>query len=663
MKHFLRFVCALAFVSVVLTAQAGITTYTFTSAQWASRQGTTVCDGTTDGWQCNQAAAGYSGSYATGVQVTKGYSGAGATSVQTFHKVRRLIVNYATTTSGKGSISVKVGDNAAIDSAVTISTTNRDLTILLPEEQTGTITLTVPCTHNSIYINSISIRSADGLSPDFTQTTYRLVTDAALLQDSDQVIIGLADGSTNKIMGYYNESVSQNNIHAIAGTYSAERDQVSENAEAVYTIRKTTDTDGTPCFILQDELRYEEAYLVANGGKTKNRLAAWDQYTSPSYGSFGLWNITIDQTGAAQIENRGTSLGKYLQYNATDALFACYQNPSQYTPVALYRATEAPATDRPVIQVPLINFGEVCLTTPEPTPSSPATFTKTVQVNALNLSEDMQAALASGEHFSLSAATLDRDGDLLTIRAHISQSGTYTDRLTLRTQDTTVYATVLLRAVAPMSIAEVVEQDDHTSVYLNDVVVTKKYDRYIFVRDDTGSMLIYDTGKSDGSRYGSGLSKGDVLSGVHGKYQNYYGVPELLPNQLNKTAQKVECLPDSGILALDSADVCRYVVLDSVTLQGATCTYRNRTYATADKFNIGTLVEGHPTRIEAIVSYDHDVLTLWLISQTCYPEPTAIDAVSADDTDSPSPRYNLLGAPVGTDYRGIIVQKGHKTLR
>ena len=656
MRHTLRTLCAIVLCAFSGFAQAGITTYTFTSTKWASRQGTTPCDGTTDGWTSNKDAADYSSSYQIGVKVTSGFTGAGATSVKSFNRVRRLTLNYATTNKGNGSISVQVGENTPIDSTVTISTTNRDLTIILPEEQTGAITLTVNCSRNSIFLNSISIRSADGVSPDFTQSTFRLVTSTNQLQDSDQIIIGLADGRTNKIMGYYNESVSQNNIHAIAGTYTAERDQVDANDEAIYTLRKTTDTDGTPCYILQDELRYEEAYLVANGGKTKNRLAAWDQYTSPSYGSFGLWNITIDMTGAARIENRGTSLGKYLQYNATDNLFACYQNPTQYVQVAIYRETAAPATDRPVILVPMTNFGEICLTGAE------ATGSKTIQVNALNLTEDIQASLTHGEHFSLAASTLDRDGDCLTISYHITEPGTYTDVLTLSTADTTVYAAILLRAVSEMTIAEATLQEDYASIYLNDVVVTKKYDRYIFVRDDTGSMLIYDSGTSDGGRYGSGLSNGDVLTGVHGRYQNYYGVPELLPNQEWKTAPKIECLPDSGILALDSADVCRYVVLDSVTLQGASCTYRGTTYATADKFNIGTVVEGIPTRIEAIVSYDYNVLTLWLVSQTAYPQPTAIDVVSDSDSVSPAPCYNLQGIPVDATYRGVVIQPGHKTL-
>lgn len=148
---------------------AGITTYTFTSKDWQSKQGTTVCDGKTDGWTCDKEAYGYSGSYSIGVQVTSKLSGAGATTVRSFSDVRRVSINYATTTKGAGTIRIQVGDNAPIDSVVRISTTNTDLTIVLPAAQTGKISLQVNCSRNSIYVNSVSIRSADGASPEFTQ--------------------------------------------------------------------------------------------------------------------------------------------------------------------------------------------------------------------------------------------------------------------------------------------------------------------------------------------------------------------------------------------------------------------------------------------------------------------------------------------------------------
>lgn len=635
---------------------AGITTYTFTDKQWASKQGTIACDGKNDGWISDKDGTEYSNSYQIGVKVTAKGTGAGATSVQSFTNVRRLTINYATTTTGKGSIRVQIGENSPIDSLVTLSNLhNRDLTIVLPEEQTGKITFTVNCTKNSIFLNSISTRSAEGASPEFTQSAFRLVTDVHTLRDSDQVIFGIADGTTPMLMGYYNETVSKNNIHAISGTYSADRNTVNANDNAIYTLRKVADSNGDTAYIFQDEIRYEEAYLVANGGKTKNKLALWTNYTSKEYGDYGIWTMSIAQDGAATIMSQGTSTGKYIQYNSADKLFGCYAEPGKFIPVCIYREVPAIGTDKPCISASLVNFGEVCLS------DASVSGSKSITINAIRLTEDIQATLRHADIFSLSTSVLDRDGDQLTISYHTTGAGLYMDTLDLVSGDTRSSVTVLLNVVPQQTVAEAVQNEDFATVYLNPVVVTKKYDRYIFVRDDSGSMLIYDGMDTDGKPFGQGLSKGDVLTRVHGRYQNYYGVPELSPMEAwHVESSKTECLPDSNILALDSADVCRYVVLDSVVVSGEQCTYRGQTYALADKFNIGTLVENKPTRIEAIVSYDWNVLTLWIISQTTYPEPTAIDDTPQDN--KPFPVYTILGQPAPDGCKGIVVQKGIKTL-
>lgn len=649
---------ALLYILLLCTTHtfAGITTYTFTNPQWASKQGTVACDGKTDGWISDKGGTEYSSLYQIGVKVTAKGTGAGATSVQSFTNVRRLTINYATTTQGQGSIRVQIGENSPIDSVFTLSNPhNRDLTIVLPEEQTGKITFIVNCTKNSIFLNSISIRSAEGASLEFTQSAFRLVTDVHTLRDSDQVIFGIADGTTPMLMGYYNETVSKNNIHAISGIYSADRNTVNANDNAIYTLRKVADSNGDTAYIFQDEIRYEEAYLVANGGKTKNKLALWTNYTSKEYGDYGIWTMSIAQDGAATIMSQGTSTGKYIQYNSADKLFGCYAEPGKFIPVCIYREVPAIGTDKPCISASLVNFGEVCLS------DASVSGSKIITINAIRLTEDIQATLRHADIFSLSTSVLDRDGDQLTISYHTAGAGLYMDTLDLVSGDTRSSVTVLLNVVPQQTVAEAVQNEDFATVYLNPVVVTKKYDRYIFVRDDSGSMLIYDGMDTAGKPFGQGLSKGDVLTRVHGRYQNYYGVPELSPMEAwHVESSKTDCLPDSNILALDSVDVCRYVVLDSVVVSGEQCTYRGQTYALADKFNIGTLVGNKPTRIEAIVSYDWNVLTLWIISQTTYPEPTAIDDTQQDN--KPFPVYTILGQPAPDGCKGIVVQKGIKTL-
>lgn len=623
-------------VVMPLMLKAGVTTYTFTSLKWASKVGATVCDGTTDGWVSDKDATEYAAGrtdaegrlYSCGVGVKTGTTGAGATSVVTFEDVRRITINFCQNSSkGKGTIYVQVGDNTPDSIVVTKPKAsgegvyNRDSVIQLDAPLSGKIKFWVKCTENGIYINTISIRSTSGGSSPFTMDTYQLVTNVAQLEDSDQVIFGVYKDGVNYIMGYYDEYESVNNIHAIKGRYSADRSQVDANESAIYTLRKA-DLNGHACYIFQDELRYEEAYLVASGGSTKNRLALWtDVVSEKSYGNYGYWDIAIENGGEAVITNLGNSLAKIIQYNASNnpTLFACYQDRSQ-TPVCLYRRVEAMG-DVSAIIAPMVNFGTTL----------DVSGTRTIQINANRLTEDITVTHTNSAVFSLSSELLDRDGDALTISYNTTQAGHYADTLTFTAGDVQTQALVLLHLECKKSVTEAVQSEDYAMVYLNDVVVTKKYDNYIYVRDETGSMLLFDRGDGvTGKRYGADVKAGDPLSGVVGRFMNYYGVPEISPIEQFRIGTNGEVLPEEAPQQIDSADVCRYLVLDSAVVNGWTeLTYKGKTYAVENKFRLSSFIKDIPTRTYVIVSYDYDVVTLYIIRQDQY-VPQGVEQAECD---------------------------------
>ena len=605
---------------------AGVTTYTFTSVKWASKVGATVCDGSSDGWVSDKDASDYNAgrTYAdgslhdAGVSVKTGSTGAGATSVLEFTDVRRVTFNFCQNSSkGKGIIYVQIGDNKP-DSIVVHSPAsgtgglNRDSILSWAIPQSGKIRFWVKCTENAININTISIRSAAGGSSVFTMDTYQLVTDVAQLEDSDQVIFGVAKEGVNYIMGYFDEYESVNNIHAIKGRYSNDRSQVDADDRAIYTLRKTT-LQGATAYVFQDELRYEEAYLVASGGQTKNRLAVWNNVVDEkTYGNYGYWSIAIENGGEAVITNLGNSKAKIIQYNANNnpTLFACYEDRSQ-TPVCIYRRVEAMG-DVTAIVAPFVNFGTTIESTGE----------RTIAVNANKLSEDISVTLKEGTVFSVSAASIDRDGDNLTIRYEASESGHYIDTLILRSGETETRVAVLLNRINPMTISEAATQEDYTSVYLKPLTVTKKYDNYIYVRDETGSMLLFDRGDGEsGKRYGADTKAGDALSGVTGRFVNYFGVPEISLTAAFKTDAHGTVEPEAAPAAIDSADVCRYLRLDSAVVSSWTeLSYKGKTYAVNNKFNLSSFTKDIPTKTDVIVSYDYDVVTLYIVSQETYPQ-------------------------------------------
>ena len=634
MKKIFFILCALC---LPLYLMAGVTTYTFTSTKWASKVGATVCDGTTDGWKSDKDGSAYDAGrtytdgtlHDAGVSVQTGASGAGATSVLSFEDVRKITINFCQNASkGIGAIYVQVGDNEP-DSIMVYRPAqsgtgdlNRDSVISYTTPQTGHIKFWVKCTQNAIHINTISIRSAAGGSSVFTMDTYQLVTDVAQLEDSDQVIFGVPEDCGNYIMGYFDEDVSVNNIHAIKGRYSADRSQVDADDRAIYTLRKTT-LNGNPAYIFQDEIRYEEAYLVASGGQTKNRLALWTSvYDEGTYGNYGYWSIAFEGS-VAVVTNLGNSKGRIIQYNASNnpTLFACYESRSQKD-ICLYRRVEAMG-DVPAIVAPLVNFGTTIETT----------GARTITVNANRLNADISASLKYGEVFSIPSALLDRDGEDLTISFDAPEAGHYVDTLILRSGEVETRVAVLLNRINPMTVSEAVTQEDYTQVYLKPVVVTKKYDKYVYVRDETGSMLLFDRGDGEtGKRYAADTKAGDVLSGVTGRTLNYFGVPELSLTAAFKTDSHGTVEPEQAPDVIDSADVCRYLKLAPVVINDYTSlTYKGRTYAYEDKFNLGNLTKNTETAITCIVSYDRDVVTLYIVSQEAY-NPQGIDDVTSGAT-------------------------------
>ena len=288
-------------------------------------------------------------------------------------------------------------------------------------------------------------------------------------------------------------------------------------------------------------------------------------------------------------------------------MFGCYPTENSQTPVAIYRLTEATG-DVPAIVAPMTNFGTVILDQAE------VTGNKTIEVNANKLTQDITASLKHGDIFSLSATSLDRDGDNLTISYKATAAGKYIDTLVLTSGEVKTEATVMLTVAKLHSIAEVVKMADYTMVYLNEVEVTKKFDKYVFVRDATGSLLIWDNGNA----YGKDLKSGYKLTGVCGRYQNYFGVPELAPTAQWKVTKGDEAVPEDATLPIDSADVCRFVRLQNVAISGGKITGTD--LPVVDAFDTG-IQEGKCDILDAMVMISWNEVQLWVVKQTNNPTP------------------------------------------
>jgi hypothetical protein len=167
-----------------------------------------------------------------------------------------------------------------------------------------------------------------------------------------------------------------------------------------------------------------------------------------------------------------------------------------------------------------------------------------------------------------------------------------------------------------MTVEQAIQSSDFEFVYLDSVVVTKKFDSYIFIRDTTGSMLIYDTGDGEGKRYGAGLKQGNVLRQVVGRFRNYYGVPEVAPSQAWSVEREiVDCQPEV-ISQLDSTLVCHYVRIEGATISESNWLSADgiSSVLVEDKFDMG-LQTGAFVSVDAIVMVVWNELQLWCVAQ------------------------------------------------
>ena len=135
--------------------------YTFTTNSWTDA---------TSSWSSNKSGYGYTGGQ--GVQVTTGTNGAGATTKSAVENVSKVTVNYCTNAKkGTGSIDITVGDTkVSHDVNKTGGTSLRDLEFAF-ENVSGTVSIKVNCSENSIYINAITITSGGGSGTTYSDYT------------------------------------------------------------------------------------------------------------------------------------------------------------------------------------------------------------------------------------------------------------------------------------------------------------------------------------------------------------------------------------------------------------------------------------------------------------------------------------------------------------
>lgn len=357
------------------------------------------------------------------------------------------------------------------------------------------------------------------------QNTYVKVTSEADLTAGSQYLIvceahNVALGATNKPQAV---SINDNSISTNVAT---------SNSDAL-PFAFTLETGSAGKYIFQDDFNQYISYTGSSTTISRNSTKT-------------EWTISF-QDNDAQIsapETSGNNAGRmrFILYRAGSKEFRAYididQNETDH--IQLYKKQEADPSAPTVSLQP----GSLNLST---TPNNAAT--ETITVTGTNLTSDVTVTI-SGENadlFEADASTLTASeimaegGKELTITYTPTEAGIHTATLSLSSEDLAAPVTATLNGVATKEVANLAalyndyENPNEAQVYkvTGDVVVTHKdsYQNRIWVQDaeqEAGKSIILfgckDFGYSD-------LNAGDVLNGIEGTLDNYYGLLELKPTQ------------------------------------------------------------------------------------------------------------------------------------
>lgn len=269
MKKF-YFLFLFALIASISNLYAAEVTYTFTLKTWEA-----TCDGVAANWTSKKDGAGFSkGVQATDASKTDGIV---AISPKSFEKVTKVTVAYHTNKKdGAGNINVKIGDNAEISKSVTNKggTTSRSLEYTPAENQTGNVVLTVNCTKNSIYVESVSITYEDGTScgvPTFSveEGTYPEAQTIALApgEGGEKVFYTINDGTEQQ----YIEPIKleEEGIYKIAA-YTAATETLAKSASVTKTYIINFPL-GEPYILCEDAAWLTEGAKVIFVGKKNDK--------------------------------------------------------------------------------------------------------------------------------------------------------------------------------------------------------------------------------------------------------------------------------------------------------------------------------------------------------------------------------------------------------
>ena len=368
--------------------------------------------------------------------------------------------------------------------------------------------------------------------------TFTLVKDASTLADGDEIVILNVEGD-------YALSTAQqtNNRKAVAVTIGSESLVPGSDVQVIKLQKVASDVA-----VLWKMNVGDDAYLYA-AASDKNYLRTT---TAEAAGANGEWNISITD-GVATIVASGENTRNVLRFNPNtqnnSPLFSCYANNSTTgTLVKIYKKDDGGVTPPPSLEVD----------TPEIWPMEEQ-FEESLTVRITHSDEnaviyytlDGSAPSASSSIYGVGAAIILTQ--TTTVKAVAMVNNEWSEVVTKKYIKVESLTEKTCREVYSM------EKDEH--VALGNLIVTYVSGKNVWVKDNTGAMLLYLAANAS-------WVPGDELMGVQGVVSIYNDLYEV-----SMTVDQAEAVSVTSGVAPDpeelpdfdaEEDMNKYILLTDV---------------------------------------------------------------------------------------------------
>lgn len=389
---------------------------------------------------------------------------------------------------------------------------------------------------------------------------------------------------------------------AFNGSATAISEKNQKNVDVIISNNTINTTDCNFFFTIKETVTSGQYTITSKSGLCiGTKQTSSDKPNNITTGDF-TQTLSIDNSGNAIITCTG---GRVLRYNTGSPRFCYYKPKNTMEPIALYKKQGGPAPQPTQVAAPTFSIKD----------GSKVGYGTEVTVSS---AEGTNLVVSYGDvkdeqvGSNTKTITLPTEGVTYTISAYaVDPTGTLT-------QSETVTATYTLLSNKVASIKEFLGKADteNVMVFTNPVTVVYQNGKDLYVKDNTGSLLIYNPGIT-------GLVNGDVIeAGFSGVYNVYNGLPQLInPENLVKSATAGTPVEPTVVTIdqLAAADYSEYVSLKKVKYDGSNFVDMNdetkKIAAYNNKYKLVTLTAGKVYDVTGIYSIFNNVQILPLTAK------------------------------------------------